>query len=216
MCDPALRARRAVAAGRLGGARLLDELLAVPVRERDGWVDTLLALEALPDDGADLPRGAVPYLPCDVEALLGAVQELPIRASDVFVDLGSGVGRAALLVHLLTGARAVGVELQAPLVEQARVSAAALGLDRVTFRRGDAATTEVPDGTVFFSYASLSPPALERTLAWLERLAARRRFSFCAVGFELPPRPWLVERPSPRAELSVYDAVAPRSGGTPL
>jgi len=66
-------------------------------------------------------------------------------------------------------ARAVGVELQAPLVEQARVSAAALGLDRVTFRRGDAATTEVPDGTVFFSYASLSPPALERTLAVLEQ-----------------------------------------------
>src|SRR4029078_9775031 len=87
-------------------------LLRVPPTERDAWLDLVLRLGELPDDGPALPRDCVPYLPCPVDALLRIVDQAPVRASDVFVDVGSGLGRAAALVHLLTGAATIGLEIQ--------------------------------------------------------------------------------------------------------
>ena len=87
-------------------------LLRVPPTERDAWLDSVLDLGDLPADGPDLPRGCVPYLPAPVDALLRVVERAPVRPSDVFVDVGSGVGRAVALVHLLTGAPAAGLEIE--------------------------------------------------------------------------------------------------------
>jgi SAM-dependent methyltransferase len=202
-------AREAVRDGRLRGPALLETLLSVPFVERDPWVDELLALPELPEDIPDLPAGAVPYLPCGVDAVVRAVREAPVRAEDVFVDLGAGLGRAAVLVHLLSGARAVGVELQPHLVEVARGTAARLGLERVSTLAGDAASLPVADGTVFFSYASFGRDTLDRVLSWLEPIAARREIVLCAVGFEVHERPWLRPRASQAPELVFYDARPP-------
>src|SRR4030095_16570102 len=101
-------------------------LTAVAPLDRDAWVDLAFGLGPPPDDGPLLPRGGVPYLPCPVEALLGAVELAPVGAGDVFVDIGSGVGRAAAVVSLLTGACVVGVEVQPALVLAARELAARL------------------------------------------------------------------------------------------
>lgn len=212
--DEALRtrarlAREEVRAGRLRGGALWDALRAVPARERDGWVDALLGLPDTPDDLPGLPPGTVPYLPCGVDAILRVAREAPVGPHDVFVDLGAGVGRVALLVHLLTGARAVGVELQPHLVARARASAAELGLDAVELVAGDAASGDVPEGTVFFVYASFNGATLARVLARLERVAARRRIVLCAVDFEVHDRPWLRARRASSPELVFYDA-----GGT--
>ena len=48
------------------------------------------------------------------------IEHARIDATDVFVDIGSGIGRAAAIVHLLTGAKAIGVEIQPQLVRAAR------------------------------------------------------------------------------------------------
>jgi hypothetical protein len=47
-----------------------DALLRVPPGERDAWLDSIFGLGDLPDDGPDLPRGCVPYLPSSVDTLL--------------------------------------------------------------------------------------------------------------------------------------------------
>jgi hypothetical protein len=201
----ALAAREEVRSGRLRGATLREMLLAVPFRERDVFVDVLLGLPEAPEEQPGLPLDTVPYLPCGVDALLRVVEEAPVGPGDVFVDLGAGLGRPAMLVHLLSGARAVGVELQGPLVTQARETAGGLGLTDVTFLAGDAAVLDVPEGTVFFIYASFGRPALERVLARLEQVAARRRFVLCAVDFEVHDRPWLSARSSSSVELVFYD-----------
>src|SRR5689334_22751801 len=83
-------------------------LLDVPFLERDAWVDRVLGLNGPPEDGPELPNGCVPYLPCAVDVLLQAVKLAAIGPTDVFVDVGSGVGRAAAVVSLLTGARVIG------------------------------------------------------------------------------------------------------------
>ena len=175
------------------GTALLDSLLTVPPHDRDAWVDVLLGIDALPTDVPDLPRDAVPYLPCGVDEILAVLREVPISAADELVDLGAGLGRVAILVHLLSGARAHGVELQAPLVQSARACCAALGLDDVTFTHGDVAETEL-DGSVFFLYTPFTGATLTRALARLEEVARRRPIVICAIGFELPRLAWLPQR----------------------
>ena len=103
-------------------------LAGVPPVARDAWVDLALGLEAIAEDGPDLPRGCVPYLPCSVDALLRLIEHAPVGAGDVFVDVGSGLGRAAALVHLLTGAPAIGVEVQPAHVAASRALAMRLRL----------------------------------------------------------------------------------------
>jgi SAM-dependent methyltransferase len=208
--------RRALIARTMSHAEFARRLDVVPFRDRDVWVDEVLGLagvegaelDALPADVGALPRGAVPYLPCGVDAILHAVRDAPVTRNDVFVDLGAGLGRVAMLVHLLTGARAIGVELQQPLVARAREAAAALGMRThdVDVRLGDAAVTPVPEGDVFFSYASFSPGVLRAVLRHLEANAATKRIVLCAVGFDVHDAPWLRARASNSAEVSLYES----------
>jgi SAM-dependent methyltransferase len=186
---------------KLRGQALLDALLALPFAERDLWVDELLSVPGIPADLPNLPSGTVPYLPCEVDAIVRAVREAPVKASDVFVDLGAGVGRPALLAHLLTGARAVGVELQPHLVDHARRSAS--GLD-VSFVQGDA-SIQIPDGTIYFIYASFNGAALTRVLERMRQIAARHPIVVCAVDFEVDEE-WLVPRPTQARDLVLYDS----------
>jgi hypothetical protein len=201
-------ARAAIASGALRGAALRELIVAVPVLDRDVWVDELLGLEEAPPDLPDLPRGAVPYLPCGVEEILAIVREVPLQAEDELVDLGAGLGRVVMLTHLLSGARACGVELQEPLVARARGRCAALGLEAVSFVHGDAAQVSL-DGSVFFLYAPFNGEMLRQVVRQLEEVARRRPLVVCAVGLELHDVPWLAPRRTSCVSLVLYDSRVP-------
>ncbi len=168
-------------------------LLAVPAVERDAWVDRLLGLHAIPDDGPALPRGGVPYLPCAVEALLRVVELAEVTSTDVVVDVGAGVGRAAAVLHLLTGAATIGLEIQPALVQAAHD----LVTRRPTLRfepvEGDAPqlTGHLARGTVFFLYCPFGGDRLASLLDRLEAVAATRPIRVATVDLPLPSRPWL-------------------------
>jgi len=203
-------ARAEIASGVLRGAALLELLRSIPIVDRDVWVDELLGIEEPPPDIPDLPRGAVPYLPSGVEEILAMVLEAPVRPADELVDLGSGLGRVAILAHLLSGARASGVEIQEPLVRSARARCAELALTAVSFVHGNAA--EVPlDGSIFFLYAPFNGELLARVLRRLEEIARRRPIVLCAVGLEFPDVPWLLPRKTSSVLLTLYDSRVPRS-----
>ncbi len=110
---------------------------------------------------------------------------VPIRSHDVFVDIGSGMGRVVLLVHLLTGARAHGIEIQSRPVRLARRTVAQLGLTKVSFERADASDIQL-EGTVFFV---LTPHrrGLATSSDLAHDLSQRQPIVICAVG--LVPRP---------------------------
>ncbi len=200
--------RRAPAEERAHPLRMA--LDALPDDERDGWLDLVLGVEPFPDDGPDLPAGCVPYLPCPVALLLRMLDEVPLTSDDVFVDIGSGTGRVPTLVHLLTGAVAIGVEVQASLVATARQLTRGLGLERVTTIHADVAEDmgSLSSGTVFFLYCPFSDARLERVLDALEAVAARRSIHVCCV--QVPPlaRSWLEPVAAPTSELVVYRSVA--------
>jgi SAM-dependent methyltransferase len=183
-------------------------LAAAPPSARDAWVDRAFGLDGLPADGPALPSGCVPYLPCSVDTLLLLVEHASVRASDVFVDVGSGVGRAAALVHLLTGARAVGLEIQPPLVAAARELAARLGLTDLAFVEGDAIerAPALASGSVFLLYCPFSGTRLDKLLACLEPIARARAIRICCVDLPLPPRDWLTFASSPSPSLAIYRA----------
>lgn len=198
-------ARAEIASGALRGSALRDAVLAVPFCDRDAWIDELLGIEPPPPDIPDLPRGAVPYLPCGVDEILAMVHELPVRPDDELVDLGSGLGRVAILAHLLSGARTHGIEIQAPLVDRARARCAALGLPAVSFTHGDAAGAAL-DGSVFFLYAPFNGDLLARVVRQLERVAQRRPIALAAVGMELGDVSWLTARTTSATTLALYES----------
>ncbi len=188
------------------------ELTRVPPVTRDAWVDRVFGLGAPPDDGPELPVGCVPYLPCSVDVLLRLAEHAPVRASDLFVDIGAGVGRAAALMHLLTGAPAVGVEVQPALVAAARELAARLRLSSVSFVEADAGqpTDAWSSGSVFLLYCPFSGDRLAKLLTNLEPVARAHPIRVCCVDLPLPPCPWLEQEHSSSVELTIYRSTLAR------
>ncbi len=201
-------ARAEIESGGLRGHRLLALLLSIPFLDRDAWTDELLGIDPPPPDVPDLPRGSVPYLPSGVEEILAVVREVPIGPDDHLVDLGSGLGRVLILAHLLTGARASGVELQEPLVDSARARCAALALPDIAFVQANAAEIGL-DGSVFFLYAPFNGQMLTRVLRRLEDVARRRSIVVCAVGLEFRGVPWLRPRHTSCVSLMLYESRVP-------
>jgi hypothetical protein len=181
-------------------------LLNVAPTERDVWLDRVLGLDDWPDDGADLPRGCVPYVPCSVDALLRMVDQARVTSSDGFVDIGSGLGRATAFVHLLTGAEAIGIEIQSTLVRAARDLAASLMLPRLAYFEGDAGTHSgiIPAGSVFFLYCPFSGDRLVHALGELEAIGRTRSIRLCCLDVPLPACPWLKLEGRPDADLTIY------------
>jgi hypothetical protein len=198
--------RSLISTGQATPARFRTALTSVPPAERDGWLDLVLGIDGLPDDEPELPRGGVPYMPCSVDTVLRMVEQAGVQPTDVFVDIGSGLGRAALLTHLLTGASAMGLEIQPGLVRASRELATRLNVSRFSVVEGDATmlTGFVTIGSVFFLYCPFSGDRLERVLDDLESIARTRQIRICCVDLPLPARPWLTLISPPAGDLSVY------------
>jgi SAM-dependent methyltransferase len=204
--DSAERIRALIERGPMAPALFREALTSIPPAERDAWVDRVLGLDSIPEDGPELPRGCVPYLPCSIDALLRLTEQAAVDASDVFVDVGSGVGRAAALVHLLTGAAAVGIEIQPALVSAARQLTHRLHLANVSFVAGDAAEVGAPltTGSVFLLYCPFSGDRLVKLLATLEVVARTRLVRICCVDLPLPACNWLELVPPPAVDLTIH------------
>ena len=203
------RTRALVEAGRCDPPAFRAALLAEPFAARDAWVDRVFGIDGLAEDGPDLPRGCVPYLPSAVDTLLRLIDHAPVRATDVLVDVGSGVGRAATLVHLLTGATVRGIEVQRSLVAAARALVTRVCPGRVTFVQGDGAhlTGPLTEGSVFFLYCPFSGERLVKVLDCLEPLARARAIRVCCVDLPLPPCGWLTPLSPLWVDLAIYRTV---------
>ncbi|MEO7730064.1 MAG: class I SAM-dependent methyltransferase [Kofleriaceae bacterium] len=187
-------------------ALVRSTLQGVPTEDRDAWLDLLLDVEDIRDDGPDLPRGCVPYLPCPVSIVLDVVDQAEVTSTDVFVDVGAGIGRTLFLTHLLTGAGCIGIEIQASLTKLATGRAAWLNLTRTRFLQADAIylTPFITIGTVFFLYCPFSGQRVERFLDGLESIAQTRQIRVCCVDMAPLERPWLTRLASTSPELDLY------------
>ncbi|MFO0547846.1 MAG: hypothetical protein U0271_05635 [Polyangiaceae bacterium] len=210
--ESADRTRLALERGEHDPARFRASLLGVPPLDRDVWVDRVLGLDdAQFDDGPELPRGCVPYMPSRVDVVLRAIDRASVSSTDVFVDVGSGVGRVVTLVYLLSGATVVGLEIQSALVRAARELASRFRLTRVAHAHGDAADLlgSVEATSVLFLYCPFSGERLNRLLDdHVEPIARLRPLRLCCVDVPLPTRDWLSAASALDDEMILYRTTA--------
>jgi hypothetical protein len=188
-----------------------------PVDDERGYgaLDSLFAglLDAgeLPDERIAREPEMVAYQPTPARAILALLERGQIGADDVFYDLGSGLGRVVILVALLAGARAKGIEIEPGFCEYAARCAARLGVRDVEFIQADAREAPLSGGTVYFLYTPFRGALLQRVLARLQLMAAARPIRVCSFGpctAEIARAAWLqpLAAHSPR-ELAVFQSL---------
>lgn len=200
----------------LRGDRLLEWLVAQSPEERDDAVERLLGIDGGPHGPATLGHDLIGHHPSGLAAIVRALADAPVSADDVVIDLGAGLGKVALLTHLLTGARVIGVELQPALAERARHRAAALGLEAVSFVTADARDADLDEATVFYLYLPFTGAALDAVMRKVEAVARRRTIVVCALGIDLDRHPWLALRPGASFWLSLYESRCPGAAPRPI
>ena len=126
-----------------------------------------------------------------------------LTASDVLIDLGSGLGHVPMLVSICTRARSIGIELQANYVERARECAQKLNLNKVSFIQEDAREADLSAGTVFYLYTPFTGSAMRCVLERLRREAASRQIRICTYGpctFVVAEERWLEADSTPETD----------------
>lgn len=102
---------------------------------------------AIPEDELD-----VPYVPTPMRVVDRMMELGEVGPEDYVIDLGSGDGRIALAAAR-RGARALGVDIDPPRVDEARAAARLHGLEgRARFRRQDLFETPIRDASVVTLY----------------------------------------------------------------
>lgn len=134
------------------------------------------------------------YQPTPARAILHLVERAGLGPEDLLYDLGSGLGHVVILVALLSGARARGIELEPAYIEYARRCARRLNVQGIEFIQADAREASLADGTVYFMYTPFRGALLQQVLGRLEAQARVRPIRVCTYGpctSEVAAAPWL-------------------------
>ena len=149
----------------------------------------LIVLMALASPAwADETGWRPPFITTPPEVVERMLQLAGTRADDMVIDLGSGDGRIVIAAAQKFGARGLGIELDAALVEKSREHATRLKLqDRVRFVEGDVLRADLSGASVVTVY--LLPALMVQLQArFVDQLAPGTRIvshSFTMAGW--PP-----------------------------
>ena len=148
----------------------------------DVFMNGLFGMDAEPVETRPLKPGMIGYQATPIRFILDLVERIAMGPDDVFVDLGSGLGRVALLVGLLTPAQVRGIEYDPGHCAYARQCAQLLPAPRVQFINADARAAKVADASVFFMYTPFRGHLLQEVLERLKREAQRRPLTIATYG----------------------------------
>lgn len=95
------------------------------------------------------------FVPTPPETVDEMLRQAQLKKGDVLYDLGSGDGRIPIAAAKRYGVRAVGIDIDPKLVEEARETARREGVEHlVSFRHGDMFAADVREATVVTLYLS--------------------------------------------------------------
>ena len=147
-----------------------------------------------PDPTLDRSYGMVRYEPTPVSVILELFDLVPFLRRDVFFDLGSGLGKVVMLLHLLAQIPCIGVEFEPAYYGYAVSRAAQLGLTGARFINADAREVDYSRGTVFYLFNPFGGEIFGTVLTKLEEEAQTRQITICSYGACTPilnGLPWL-------------------------
>jgi SAM-dependent methyltransferase len=176
----------------------------------NGFLQTNHPPKAIKDPQPEM----IHYEPTPARVVLDLVDHVGFKPDDVFYDLGSGLGQIVILVNLLTGVRARGIEFEPVYCDYANLCARRLGLSRVDFINIDAREADYSDGTIFFMFTPFKGKLLQTVLNKLKRQAQARSIKICTYGtctLQLAEQPWLkLADPNANHEykLAIFDRAA--------
>jgi hypothetical protein len=148
----------------------------------DAFFSGLLLIEGTPVETKERQPEMVFYQPTPARIVLELIEKASLEKEDVFYDMGSGLGQVSMLVNLLSGVRAKGVEFEPAYCDYARRCAKELNLSRVEFINADAREMDYSDGTVFFMYTPFEGKLLQEVLEKLKGESQRRKIRVCTYG----------------------------------
>ena len=148
----------------------------------DALVDGVLSLDEIPAPTQAPTREMIHLEPTPARVVLEVVDRVPWQPEDVFYDIGSGLGQVPLLVHLLTGVRVVGVEIEPAYCRVARACAEGLGLAGVSLKQVDAREADYTQGTVFYLFTPFVGEMLQAVLDRLYEQTRGRQITVCTYG----------------------------------
>jgi predicted O-methyltransferase YrrM len=95
------------------------------------------------------------FVPTPPETVDEMLRQAHLKQGDVLYDLGSGDGRIPIAAAKQYGVRAVGIDIDPKLVEEAKETARREGVENlVSFRNEDMFTADIHDATVVTLYLS--------------------------------------------------------------
>ncbi len=148
----------------------------------DEFINGLLSFQPMPEQTKALEPEMVFYQKTPARIVFELVVKADFKAGDVFFDLGCGLGQVAILVNLLTGVKAVGVEFEPGFCQYAHDCAVGLNLSNITFINADARSADYSEGTVFFMYTPFSGQILQDVLDILRKESLRRTIRIITYG----------------------------------
>jgi len=148
----------------------------------DMFINGLSLFETMPEQTKELEPEMVFYQKTPARIVFELVEKASFRKEDVFFDLGSGLGQVAILVNLLAGVTAKGVEFEPAFCDYANDCTAALNLPKVTLINVDARKADYSEGTVFFMFTPFMGGILQEVLEVLRKQSLRRKIKIITYG----------------------------------
>lgn len=186
---PALRSAITRYAGVTGGVTR-----GIGYDDLDDFVAGVFLPPPVPEASKPLEPDMVFYQPTPARVILEMIQRIGADENRCFIDIGSGLGLVPMLVHLLTGARTIGLEVDPAYHHYAGSRARALGIaGGVEFQMMDAREADYGYADVIFLYTPFLAAMLDDVLAKL-RVTCRpdvRIFSYGPCTPILASRNWI-------------------------
>ncbi len=148
----------------------------------DIFINGLLSDKAIPPLTIELGPEMVFYQKTPARIIFEMIGVARVGEMDVFFDIGSGLGQVAILVHLISGATAWGVEREPAYCAYAKAAASRLNLPAVRFLNMDAREADYSRGTIFFLYTPFEGGILREMLEILRKEAAKREIRIFTYG----------------------------------
>jgi len=148
----------------------------------DIFINGLTLFQTVPEPTKNLEPEMVYYQKTPARIVFELAERSHFTKEDVFLDLGSGLGQVTILINLLAGITARGIEFEPAFCDYAGDCAANLSLSNVTFINADARKADYSEGTVFFMFTPFRGEILQEVLEMLRKESLRRKIKIITYG----------------------------------